>query len=175
MIGDLLFRFAEWLRSTFLNDLAFWISDTALCQWIQSNFWAIPTIQVFHIAAIAALFGSVLMINLQVLGLLGGHRTLAQTSARFVPWIRWAFVVLLVSGLLLIIGEPVRELPNPIFWLKMVAIAVTVPISLAFNAKVSKIGSTGALSASYKLVAVLLIVLWCVIMLGGRWIAYAPV
>jgi len=175
MIGDLLFHFAEWLRSTFLNGFAFWISETGLSLWIQTHFWAIPTIQVFHIAALAALFGSVLMINLKVLGFLGGHRSYAETAARFVPWIRWGFVVLLISGTLLIIGEPVRELPNPIFWVKMILIAVTVPISLLFNMRVAKVDAGGGITAAHKLGAVLLIVLWCAIMMGGRWIAYAPV
>jgi hypothetical protein len=174
-IFDQLYLFAEWLRSTWLNEFAFWLSETSLAQWIVTNFWAIPTIQTFHITALAALFGSVLMINLKVLGVLGGHRTYAQTSARFIPWIRWGFVVLLLSGILLIVGEPVRELPNPIFWLKMMAIAVTVPISLMFNSKIVKLDAAGAVKGVHKLLAVLLILLWCLIMLGGRWIAYAPV
>lgn len=181
MIGDLLYQFAEWLRSTFLSDLAFWIEGTALSQWIVTNFWAIPAIQVFHISAIAALFGSVLMINLKVLGIGGSGLSYADTARRFVPWINWGFIVLLVSGLGLIVGEPVRELPNPIFWIKMGLIVITLPISLLFNADVVKaeaagrLSATGSLSALYKITAFALIVLWCAIMFGGRWIAYAPV
>lgn len=181
MIGDLLYLFAEWLRSTFLNDLAFWIEGTALSQWIVTNFWAIPAIQVFHISALAALFGSALMINLKVLGIGGSGFSYADTAKRFVPWMNWGFVVLLLSGLGLIIGEPIRELPNPIFWLKMGLIVITLPISLIFNAKVAKaeiagkMSATGSLSGSYKFGAFLLIVLWCGVMFGGRWIAYAPV
>jgi len=175
MIGDLLFQFAEWLRSTWLNELATWLETTALSQWIVNNFWSIPIIQVFHISALAALFGSVLMINLKVLGIGGSHRSYAETAKRFRPWINWGFVVLLLSGVLLIVGEPIRELPNPIFWVKMALIVITLPISLAFNARVAKVEASGALAVSYKLGAVLLIVLWCAIMFGGRWIAYAPV
>lgn len=175
MIGDLLYQFAEWLRATWLNELATWLEGTALSQWIVTNFWAIPVIQVFHISALAALFGSALMINLKVLGIGGPATSYAETARRFVPWMNWGFVVLLLSGIGLIIGEPIRELPNPIFWIKMGLIAVTLPISLVFNARVAKAQASGALSASYKLGAVLLIVLWCAIIFGGRWIAYAPV
>jgi hypothetical protein len=181
MIGDLLYQFAEWLRTTWITDLATWLEATALTQWIVTHFWAIPTIQVFHISAIAALFGSVLMLNLKVLGIGGSGISYADTAKRFLPWINWGFVVLLVSGLGLVVGEPIRELPNPIFWIKMGLIVVTLPISLAFNARVAKVeaagklSATGSLSASYKLGAFLLIVLWCAIMFSGRWIAYAPV
>lgn len=175
MIGDLLYQFAEWLRATWLNELATWLESTAISQWIVTNFWAIPVIQVFHITALAVLLGSALMINLKVLGIGGPGTSYPETARRFVPWMNWGFVVLLLSGIGLIVGEPVRELPNPIFWIKMGMIAITLPISLTFNARVAKAQAAGALSGSYKLGAALLIVLWCAIIIGGRWIAYAPV
>jgi hypothetical protein len=181
MIGDLLYQFAEWLRTTWITDLATWLENTMLSQWIVNHFWAIPTIQVFHISALAALFGSALMINLKILGIGGSGFNYADTAKRFVPWMNWGFVVLLISGLGLIVGEPIRELPNPIFWLKMALIVITLPISLIFNAQVAKVEATGRLSATgslpahYKIGAFLLIALWCAIMFGGRWIAYAPV
>ena len=174
-MGDLLYNFTEWLRGTQLVELAFWISETPLSLWIVTHFWAIPTIQTLHILAIAGLFGSVLMVNLRVLGLIGGHRSLAQTAARFMPWIRWSLLALLVTGLLLIVGEPIRELINPVFWVKMGLVVVTAVISMMFNRKVATVEATGTSAASLRGGAVLLIVLWCAIMAGGRWIAYAPV
>ncbi len=174
-MGDILYNFTEWLRSTQLVELAFWISDTSLCLWIVTHFWAIPTLQTIHILAIAGLFGSVLMVNLRVLNVIGAHRNFAQTAKRFLPWIRWSFVAVLVTGVLMIIGEPIRELINPVFWVKMGLIVIAVPFSLAFNKKVAGIDATGTASAGMRLSAVLLIVLWCIVMAGGRWIAYAPV
>ena len=175
MIGDLLYNFTEWLRSTPLIELSLWISDTSLCLWIVTNFWAIPTFQTIHILSIGAMFGSALMISLRVLGLTGGHLTPAQTVARYGPWVRWGFVALVVTGFLMIVGEPVRELINPIFWIKMLLIVLTVPVSLWFNKKVASADASGAAVASLRGTAILVLILWCAIMAGGRWIAYAPV
>jgi hypothetical protein len=175
-MGDLLFSFTEWLRTTFLVDFVFWLSETPVSLWLQTNFCAIPTIQVFHILAIAAAFGAILMINLRIFGMAGVDRTMAETERRYTRWIWWALLVLAVSGSGLIIAEPIRELINPIFWIKMGLVIVAVLTSLWFHRKVMRrLAGGGAITGGIKAGAVFIIVLWCVIMLCGRWIAYAPV
>ena len=178
-IGDLLYAFTEWLRGTQLTELSLGISNTSLSIWIGGHFWAIPIIQTLHILAIAAAFGSVLMINLRILGVTGGTRTLTDTARRYIPWIWWALAVLIVTGIGMIIGEPVRELINPVFWIKMGLIVFMIVVSLGFQASVRgriahwEVSRDGM--AAVRIGAALIIVLWCMIMVAGRWIAYAPV
>ena len=174
--GELLYSFTEWLRSTPLTEFSLWISETSLSLWIASHFWAIPIIQVFHILALAAGFGAVLMVALRIFGFAGTDRTMAETERRYIGWIWGALLVLLLSGLGLIIGEPVRELINPIFWIKMGLVIVAILASLWFHRKVvRRLAGGEAVTAGIKAGAVFIIILWCVIMLCGRWIAYAPV
>jgi hypothetical protein len=176
LMGDLLYSFTEWLRSTQLLELSLWISETSVSLWLQTNFWAIPIIQVFHILAIAAGFGAVLMIALRIFGFAGTDRTMAETERRYVRWIWGALAVLLISGLGLITAEPIRELINPIFWIKMVLVIVALLTSLWFHGKVvRRLAGGGPVTGGIKAGAIFVIILWCVIMLCGRWIAYAPV
>lgn len=173
---DLLYQFTEWLRTTPLVELSLWISNTSLCNWIGSHFWAIPILQTFHILAIAAAFGAVVMINLRIFNLAGTDRSFAETGQRYVRWIWWAALVLLISGLGMIIGEPIRELINPIFWIKMVLVVLAIFVSLAFHgATLRRLANGGEVAGGTKATAIFIIILWCVIMLCGRWIAYAPV
>ena len=178
-MGEILFQFTEWLRGTFLVDFALWISDTSLSLWIVTHFWAIPIFQVIHILSIAAGFGALLMMSLRIFGMAGGGRTIHETSDRFLPWMWWAMVFLAISGLLMIVGEPVRELINPIFWIKMATIVVMLAVSILFmnsvRAKAHAGGVDWVASGGTKTGALVLIVLWLLIMAGGRWIAYAPV
>jgi hypothetical protein len=102
---DLLYEFTEWLRTTPLVELSLWIGDTWLSLLIVQNFWTIPVIQTIHILFIGLAFGSVLMINLRVLGTVGMHRSMAATRTRFMPVIRWSVIGLIITGLLMIIGE----------------------------------------------------------------------
>jgi uncharacterized membrane protein len=175
-MGDLLYSFTDWLRSTQLTEFALWISETSLSLWIQTNFWAIPIIQVIHILSIAAGFGAVLMVTLRIFELAGTDRTMAETERRYIGWVWGALLVLLLSGLGLIIGEPVRELINPIFWIKVVLVVLAVLVSLVFHGRVMRrLAGGGAVTGGIKAGSIFIIILWCVIMLCGRWIAYAPV
>jgi hypothetical protein len=173
---DLLYQFTEWLRTTQLVELTLWLSDTSLSLWLQTHFWAIPILQCIHILAIATAFGSILMVSLRIFGFAGTDRTMAETEQRYMRWIWWSLVTLVVSGSLLVISEPIRDLINPIFWLKMGGVIVAVLVSVWFHGRVvRRLSAGGEAGAVIKTSAVLIIILWCFIMLGGRWIAYAPV
>ena len=174
-MGDLLYSFTEWLRSTQLVELALWISDTAVSMWIVTHFWAIPIIQVVHIIAIAASFASILMINARMFGI-AGSSTMADTANRYIRVLWWALVVLILSGIAMILGEPVRELINPFFWIKMGLVLFGILISIWFHKGVIKHVAAGRdVAAGDKATAVFLVLLWMAIMYCGRFIAYAPV
>jgi hypothetical protein len=175
---DLLFEFTEWIRTTFLVDFSLWISDTWLSMLIVTHFWAIPAIQTVHILTIGATFGTVVLMNLRVLGWVGTDRTIARTGQRYLPWVWYGFVILVITGLGMITAEPVRELINPIFWIKMGLFLVAVVSAALFQRAIAKKSvnwdASGSASVGMKLGAVAIIALWLVIMLCGRWIAYAP-
>ena len=178
-LGDTLFAFTEWLRTTQLPEFSLWLSETKLSVWFQTHFWVIPTGQSIHILSIAALFGSAVMLDLRIFGLAGESRSIDQLSRRYVPWIWWSFLVLLITGIVLTIAEPVRELINPVFWVKMGLLPVAVVLNLWFQSAVRKRSATwdsnSSGHAAIQFGAVVLILLWCLIMFCGRWIAYAPV
>ena len=175
-MGDLLYAFTEWLRTTQMTEFSLWLSDTSWSMWLDTHFWAIPIMQCIHILAISAAFGSILMINLRIYRLAGTDRTMAETERRYTRWIWWSLLVLLLSGIGMTIAEPVRELVNPVFWVKMVGVVLAILASLWFHGRVMRRLAAGGLPGPViKTGAVLIIILWCLIMLGGRWIAYAPV
>ena len=174
-MGDLLYGFTEWLRTTQLVELALWISETPASLWVVERFWAIPIIQCIHILAIAASFASVLMINARMFNI-AGSSTMADTANRYIRTLWWALVVLILSGIGMIIGEPVRELINPYFWIKMGLVVLGILTSIWFHKGVLKHVSAGRdIVATDKATAVFLVILWMVIMYCGRFIAYAPV
>jgi hypothetical protein len=75
-----------------------WLSTTLPSVFIQEhNAWAIPTIQSIHIVGIAMVMGSVLMIDLRILGWAGTDHTLRQTISRFGPWLTGSLWLLLAT------------------------------------------------------------------------------
>lgn len=178
-MGEWLFEMTEKLRGTQLVEFSLWVSDWPLALWLQSNFLAIPGFQTLHILAIAVLFSSVLMLNMRIWGYSGKDQPISAAYARFVPWSWWAALALAATGIILLISEPVRNMVNAIFWIKMGFLVLAVSASLAFQravrAQMAGGGAAAVASSSLKAGAVALTLLWCAVITGGRWIAYAPV
>jgi hypothetical protein len=178
-MGEWLFELTEKLRETQLVEFSLWVSDWPFALWLQSNFLAIPGFQTLHIIAIAALFSAVLMLNLRVWGLTGRDQPVEAAYHRYRPWVWVAVAALGATGVILLISEPVRNMVNPIFWIKMVFLSLAVAATLAFQTSVRRRmedwevspAGHGALRAGGLAVTLL----WCAVITGGRWIAYAPV
>ena len=159
-----------------LSQLSAWLEQTQLSQTVQVHGWIVPTVQSIHILGIATVAASALMINLRLFGLYGADQPLKEVLARFLPFIWWPLVVLLLTGIVMIAGEPPRSLKNPVFQLKMVllvaAIAATVicKVALRRNAAFGDAKNRGRAGAAT--LASISIVLWVGIIFAGRWIAY---
>jgi hypothetical protein len=178
-IGDLIFNGAELLRSTRLAEFSLGLADSSFSLWLQSHFYAIPLFQTLHILGIAALFSSSLLLGLRVLGLSGRDQNLEAAYRRYRPWIWSSLAVIVLSGVILVVAEPVRNLTNPVFWTKMVLLVVGALGTLLLQSGIRErmasweVSSSG--HATLRSGATALIVLWMLVIAGGRWIAYAPI
>lgn len=160
-----------------MNDFAVWLSTTWPSVLIQNHeAWMIPVIQSLHIIGIGIAVGSTLMMALRVLGWVGMDQTLLATQVRFGPWLTGALCLLLASGGLLVVAEPVRELVTFSFWLKMAFVATLTSLAVAFQVSVrqqeQRWEQTLVSRPGVRLAAILVfVVLGCIILLG-RLIAY---
>jgi len=160
-----------------VRDFALWLAATSPSVFIQEhNTWAIPAIQSAHIVGIAMVMGSVLMIDLRILGLTWTDQTVRETTDRFGPWLTGSLWLLLATGLLMVIGEPVRELVTLSFWLKMTLVAIGAGIAIFFQRALRRHEQhwedTLVHHASVKGLAVGTFLIWMAIIVLGRLIAY---
>src|SRR5687768_6645830 len=93
---------------------------------MQASGWAIPLLQSIHIVTIGVVFVSSLVIALRVLGKMRADEPFTAVWARFAPWIWIGLVVMAVTGVLLVVGEPIREFITLSFWVKMALVAIGV-------------------------------------------------
>jgi putative copper export protein len=160
-----------------IQQFAEWLSFTSLSISIQvHSAWVIPTIQSVHIVAIGISVGAMLMIELRVLGLAGRDQSLRETTDRFGPWLLWAVGVLLVTGILMVVGEPARQLLAISFWIKIFLLALGTLIAVAFVISFRKNEQyweqTLVNRVGVKLLAVLNLFVWVGIIFMGRMIGY---
>jgi hypothetical protein len=152
------------------------IAATHLSQWLQNQLWIVPTSQSIHILMISVVFGCALLISLRLLGVSAGGRSVSTLVTTLVPWMYVALVMLLITGTVQTITEPMRQFVAPVFWLKMLLIVVVVPLTAVFAHTVrrnaARWDSAAARPAGARIFAAVSLALWIAIIVCGRFIAY---
>jgi len=159
-----------------LSELSKWLAATPLSHTIQTTSWIIPTIQIIHILGVAVLFSSAVLVDLRIWRLLERDMPLAQIARRFLPPIWPVLLILLITGSLLIVGEPRRSLLNSTFYLKMALLAVAIMLTAGLQRSISSSPNSWDKDRGRQLAArfaaTASIAVWCGILFAGRWIAY---
>jgi hypothetical protein len=136
-----------------------------------------PIIQTVHILGITAVMGSIVMIDLKVLGLALPSQSTPELVRRLMPWMWWALPVNAISGLTLVLARPLRYAVNPVFGLKFTMLAPAILLAGVFHLACTKDPQFWERScgrrASARVIAGLSLLLWIGVVFAGRWIAYA--
>lgn len=164
-----------------LGDFAAWLQATPFSIALQSTAWVVPLLQSLHILMIGVVFVSILAVALKVLGWLRVEEPLQRVWARFAPFLWGGLAVMALTGLLLVVAEPIRELLSVSFRLKMLLLVVGISGAVAFGRRVARnapvlsadAGATPAtLPAGLRAAAIATILLWLAVIFLGRAIAY---
>jgi len=132
-------------------------------------------VQTVHILAIAAVLALLAMLNARLLGLTGRAPPPARLAAVCLPGFWVALAVLLLTGSLLVLAEPGRELLSAPFRIKMLLVATLALLTLWLQGGLqrrhwSDSGRGRRLAALIALASTLLL---AAIVVAGRLIAYA--
>jgi hypothetical protein len=113
-----------------------------------------PAIQSVHLVGIALLVGATVLIDLEILGF-----DVARATPPRPRW-QWAgLAIMSITGPVLFLADPRRYLNNPAFLLKMVFLLAALVLHSTIHRRRTKAA------------AVLSIVLWTLVVIGGRAIA----
>lgn len=152
-----------------------WLSRTPISQTFQSVGWIVPAVQSIHIMAIGLVMISAILLDVRLLGVGRGRQPISRLFAALNPVIWSALLALLISGGLLVVTEPRRELLSPVFQAKMALLVVAVTVTAGLQrwaATVASSAQAGPSPPGVRGAAVLSLVLWVAIVACGRWIAY---
>jgi uncharacterized protein DUF6644 len=131
-----------------------------------------PIVQTVHILSVAAIMGSIVLVDLRVLGLALPSQSANELVRRLMPWTWGALPLLASSGLVFIFAQPDRYFPNPIFRLKFAMLTPAVILAILFQRAVSRDPRFWERPAA-RAIAALSLLLWVGVAMAGRWIAYA--
>lgn len=153
-----------------------WLSRTELSIAFQSANWFVPLVQTVHIVSIAILLTSVYVVSFRLIGLTRSAQPLSTLTARSTPWVWITLGVLLVTGILLTITEPARELLNWVFRLKMLLVLALAGLMLLVQSRTRRnpqywTGSPLRRGAA-RAIGIVTVLIGACIVTAGRWIAY---
>ncbi len=155
-----------------LGRLSHWLTTLHAHNVISDVPWIVPGVQTVHILAIATLFTSSLVLALRSYNVSGVDWSPARWGARLNHWTATALVILLLTGLVMITGEPERSLLSPVFQIKMVLVVIAGLLSWALAARLKHLHGEGV-GAGERALAAIIVLLWVGTISAGRWIAYA--
>ena len=84
-----------------MTAFAGWLQHTSSAEAIRSVPWPIPVIEIFHIAGMVLVFGTILVLNLRVFGLIFRSEPVSQIAQDLTPLTLTGLGVQLVSGSLM--------------------------------------------------------------------------
>lgn len=158
---------------TMIPEFVDWLSHTHASEVISTVTWIIPAVQTVHIMAVTVVMAPMMMFDLRMMGVAGKQRSIAAVANRFVPPIWYALVVLLLTGIILTIGEPGRELLSNAFRVKMILVATVSTITYYVYGRLKRDPNFWddhrAAAIAWAGVSLLM---WLTILSAGRWIAY---
>jgi hypothetical protein len=89
---------------------------------IHKTAWAFTAIEVVHVFAVSLLLGTIMIVDLRLLGVATAKRPFTDLARPVLPFTWAAFVVAVAAGSLLFISRATEYVASPVFWTKMALI-----------------------------------------------------
>src|SRR5262245_40190859 len=158
-------------------DIVQWSSQTSLGNAGREIFWVFPAAEVVHFFGLCLLMGTMLIIDLRILGY--GRRIPLASALSLIPAALVGFGLNLASGIVFLCTYPENYWPSTAFRLKLAAIALGGLNALWFKfaeaprfASPGKYGPHDDVDLRGKIVAALSLTVWVVVIVLGRFLPY---
>ena len=153
-----------------------WLDQTSVGAAISQSLWLFPAIETVHLLGMAALVGTITVLDLRLLGWAMPQQRVSQVAARLIPWAWLGLGAQVVTGALLFSSEAVKIYGNPALRFKMLFLLLAGVQGLIFQTVVSRQlpawDYRPTLPVMAKFMGMISILLWVAIVTAGRFIGF---
>jgi hypothetical protein len=152
------------------------VQDSAPGEWMRSSVKAMPIVESAHVLAAATVFGTILIVDLRLLGVPNLRRSVVRTADELL-YLTWtAFAVAVVTGSLMFAANANTYFGNTAFKLKMLALLcagvnMAVFQNLTFRS-VAQWDKDVATPTAGRVAGALSILIWVAVIFLARWIGF---
>lgn len=152
------------------------VEGTNFATTLRDSIWMFPIIEAVHVMSFTLVVGTIAIIDLRLLGLASIQRSFQRMSSDILKWTWSAFILTVVTGLMMFTTNARVYYHNPFFRAKMILLVLAGVNVAVFELTVGR--SRGAWDKAPsaprvgKAVGVLSLVLWISIIFMGRIIGF---
>lgn len=146
-----------------------WLGSSPLANAMNGPEWAFPVVECFHFFGFALLIGTIVIVDLRLLG--GGMRrqSPAELAADLKPWTLTGLIFMLTTGPAMFAADPRVYYANPSFRFKITCLLIAILYQFTIHRWAVKPTVAPIVG---KLAAVVSLALWISVVGGGRMIAF---
>ena len=153
-----------------------WLEGLAWTTTVRESLWGYPYLETAHAVSIILFAGLVVVMDLRLVGVAFARAPFTQIQRRLFPWQMTGLALSSVTGVLLFCVDPLRYYGNIFFRVKLVLLAVAginaVWFHLSTYKRVERWDEARRIPMPARLAGAASLLLWAVIIVSGRLIAY---
>jgi hypothetical protein len=143
---------------------------------IRNSLYIFPFIEAVHVIGITLVFGTIAIIDCRLLGIASARRPFMNVAADVMKWTWAAFLLSVVTGLMMFTTNPVVYYHNFYFRAKMLLLLLAginmLIFELTAGRSVHEWNKNDSAPRAGKAAAVLSLLLWTGVIFVGRWIGF---
>ena len=147
-MNDLLIQFGSWMQNTKLG-LA-----------IGQTLWGYPYVQLIHFFGHSLWIGTIVMLDLRLLGLAGGKQSVTEFWDQLVPWTWTGLAILVTGGILLFSVAAQSYVQNAAFRMKFPLILIGIAYHVVILRSIPKWDKPAGLPVAAKVAGFVELAIW---------------
>jgi len=153
-----------------------WMGNTPWSVALLESYYVWPLVESTHVLTLALFVGTAVMMDLRLVGVAFPGVPASAFTKRLLPWTRFGFALMVVTGLLLFYSSPLRYYHNLFFRVKTVLLVVAGLNIWLFHSRIhASIGEwEDALRPprAARVAGLISLVVWTGVVFSGRLVAY---
>ena len=149
-----------------------WCDSTWISVAIRDSTWMFAVLEILHLLGLTLLLGSLVVLDLRLLGLGMRRQPAPRLAGELAPWIAAGLGFMALTGTLLFLSEAMKCWASPPFAVKMLLLFLALVSHVAIFRQVRRLEDPARLPAWIRPAACLSLGLWFGVGLAGRAIGF---
>ena len=137
--------------------------------------WLFPIVETCHVLTLTVVFGSIMMVDLRLLGWTSRRASISRLTEETLPWTWTAWVLAAITGSMLFISKAVTYAGNFEFRMKFICMALAGVNMLVFHfGAYRKVADwdMGRPPTAARLAGASSLASWIAVIFFGRWVGF---